>query len=205
MLANNPTPGVPAAPNPLEAALTGAVASGVIEVVTDANLAADLLIGTPARRARARRFFALCARLNIALVAPILFGVELDSALRRAVMRRQVPAGHLPALHQDADRLPVSLVTDAAALDAARQRARVIAGELAQPANYDALYAAIAEARGCPFWTADKRFANAAQQVKRQPDGTTALALPIVRYLPDFDPPPAPQPTQATPTKPSTR
>src|SRR3712207_9203819 len=37
-----------------------------------------------------------------------------------------------------------------------RARARVIAEILQQPRVYDATYAALAEARGCLFWTADK-------------------------------------------------
>jgi len=40
---------------------------------------------------------------------------------------------------------------------------------------YDATYAALAELRGCEFWTADKAF-----------DDAVKAALPFVKYLPDY-------------------
>jgi predicted nucleic acid-binding protein len=43
---------------------------------------------------------------------------------------------------------------------------------------YDAYYAALAEARGCEFWTADKAFWQA---VRRR--------LKFVKYLENFKPP----------------
>jgi len=40
---------------------------------------------------------------------------------------------------------------------------------------YDATYAALAELRGCEFWTADKTFYDAVK-----------AALTFVKYLPDY-------------------
>jgi predicted nucleic acid-binding protein len=55
------------------------------------------------------------------------------------------------------------------------KRAREIARQFNQPKIYDALYAALAELRGCEFWTADKAFYEAVN-----------AALPFVKYLPDY-------------------
>ena len=56
-----------------------------------------------------------------------------------------------------------------------RQRAREIAEQFNQPTVYDATYAALAELRGCDFWTADKLFYDAVKKV-----------LTFVKYLPDY-------------------
>ena len=56
-----------------------------------------------------------------------------------------------------------------------RQRAREIARQFNQRKVYDATYAALAELRGCEFWTADKVFYDAVK-----------AGLPFVRYLPDY-------------------
>jgi len=54
-------------------------------------------------------------------------------------------------------------------------RAREIARQFNQERIYDSLYAALAQLRGCEFWTADKLFYDA---VKSE--------LSFVRYLPDY-------------------
>ncbi|MCD6335257.1 MAG: type II toxin-antitoxin system VapC family toxin, partial [Candidatus Latescibacteria bacterium] len=56
-----------------------------------------------------------------------------------------------------------------------RQRAREIAELSNQRFVYDATYAALAELRGCEFWTADKAFYHAVKTI-----------LPFVKVLPDF-------------------
>ena len=53
--------------------------------------------------------------------------------------------------------------------------ARDIARSFNQPKIYDSLYAALAELRGCEFWTADKAFYDAVKST-----------LLYVRYLPDY-------------------
>lgn len=54
-------------------------------------------------------------------------------------------------------------------------RAREIARLFNQERIYDSLYAALAELRGCEFWTADRLFYEAVK-----------MALPFVKYLPDY-------------------
>jgi predicted nucleic acid-binding protein len=55
------------------------------------------------------------------------------------------------------------------------KRARHMARQANQPKIYDSLYAALAELRGCEFWTADKTFYDAVK-----------AALSFVKYLPDY-------------------
>ncbi len=169
------------APDPIEAAL-----AGQREAVIDASLATDFVVGQGERHQRARRFFLACDRLKVSRVAPFMFAFELDTALRQVVLRKAFPVAKLPAAYHAVDLLPVTLICDAGELDAARKRARAIAELLQQPSVYDATYAALAEARGCHFWTADKTFANAARQARRLPNGTTAPALPVVRFIGDY-------------------
>jgi predicted nucleic acid-binding protein len=56
-----------------------------------------------------------------------------------------------------------------------RQRAREIAEQFNQRAVYDATYIALAELRGCEFWTADKLIYDAVK-----------ATLSFVKYLPDY-------------------
>lgn len=171
----------PAAPDPLAVALQSAA-----RVVVDASLAIDAIAGEPARKARALRFLVICNAGGVALLVPPTFPSEADTAIRRIVARGQWPAADMPILFGALDALPLDVALDATELEAVRQRARQIAAELALVPVYDSTYAALAEARGCEFWTADEKFANAAKQVRRQPNGTTAPTLPNVRFIGDF-------------------
>ncbi len=56
-----------------------------------------------------------------------------------------------------------------------RRRARQIAEQFNQRFVYDATYTALAELRGCEFWTADKVFYD-----------TVKAVLLFVKYLPDY-------------------
>ena len=177
----SPQAKAPAAPDPLAVALQSAA-----RVVMDASLAIDAIIGDAARKARALRFLTICARRGVALIVPPTFPSEADTAVRRIIARGQMPAADMPLIFGALDSLPLDMALDATELDAVRKRARQIAAELALVPVYDSTYAALAEARGCDFWTADAKFANAAKQLRRQSDGTTAPTLPNVRFIGDF-------------------
>lgn len=155
-------------------------------IVVDASLAIDVVIGEAKRRALAMRFFAACQAANVRLIAPPLFANETDSIVRLAIHTRKLSASGGSSAYAVLDSLPVQITWDAAELNAARIRARAIAAMLQQPRVYDATYAALAEMRGCDFWTADKTFANAARQNRRLPDESTAPALPFVRFVGDY-------------------
>lgn len=171
----------PAAPDPLDVAL-----QNTARVVMDASLAIDVLLGTQPRKARALRFLNVCNARGIVLIVPPTFASETDTAVRRIVARGQLAAADLPYIFAALDSLPLDVALNATELEAVRKRARQIADELALTPVYDSTYAALAEARGCDFWTADEKFANAAKQLRRQPSGTTAPTLPNVRFIGDF-------------------
>ena len=152
----------------------------------DASLAIDVILGEPARQARAIRFLGICNARGVALIVPPTFPSEADTAVRRNVKRSQLTPAQMAATFAALDSLPLDMALDAIELETVRRRARQIADELALMPVYDSTYAALAEARGCDFWTADEKFANAAKQVKRQPNGTTAPTLPNVRWIGDF-------------------
>ncbi len=179
-MASNPT-------SPTTAPDLLAVALGnTARVVIDASLAIDAFLGEPARKARALRFFALCNAHGVALIVPPTFSSETDTAVRRIVARGQLPVAELPAIWNALDALTLDMALDAAELNIVRQRARQIAADLALTPVYDSTYAALAETRGCDFWTADEKFANAAKQPRRQPDGTLSPTVPNVRFIGDF-------------------
>jgi predicted nucleic acid-binding protein len=69
------------------------------------------------------------------------------------------------------DVAPVDIID----MPGVRQRAREIAELFHQRFVYDATYAALAELRGCEFWTADKKFYDVVK-----------MALIFVKYLPDY-------------------
>ena len=166
----------------MEAALTGHR-----EAVIDASLVADAIIGEPARQALAVRFIALCDTLGVRLIAPQGFPGEADTAMFQAIARGRFDASQLSFLLAALDTLAVDVASDVSEAQAVQMRAREIAVTLNQPGVYDATYAALAERRGCDFWTADKRFANAAHQQRRAPDGTLGPALPFVRFIGAFN------------------
>ena len=171
----------PVAPDPLAVALQSAA-----RVVVDASLAIDAIAGEAARKARALRFVVICNARGVVMIVPPTFPSEADTAIRRIIARGQMPAAELPLLFAALDLLPLDMALDATELETVRGRARQIAAELALVPVYDATYAALAEARGCDFWTADEKFANAAKQLRLQPNGTMAPTLPNVRWIGDF-------------------
>jgi predicted nucleic acid-binding protein len=109
--------------------------------------------------------------VGVTLIAPPLFEMETDSIIQtRVADGRTTPhvADQTLAL---LDTAPIVIVTH----PRLRQRAREIARRFNQRTAYDATYAALAELRGCEFWTADKAFYD---DVK--------AGLPFVKYLADY-------------------
>lgn len=111
---------------------------------------------------------------EVSLIAPAFFMAEVDSILRQKVVsRKDLTLEQAQLSWEQLQEIPVELV-DMASL---RRRAWDISIELQQAHVYDAVYLALAEARGCEFWTADQRLFNAAQN-----------RLPFVKSLRDFNP-----------------
>ncbi len=141
------------------------------ELCVDANVAIKWFIKGEAFRRKALKLLRESVAAGITLIAPPLFEMETDSIIQtRVVDRRTTPdvADKTLAL---LDSAPIVIV----AHPRMRQRAREIARQFNQRKVYDATYAALAELRGCEFWTADKAFYDAVK-----------AALPFVKYLPDY-------------------
>jgi predicted nucleic acid-binding protein len=104
------------------------------------------------------------------LAVPSTFLVEFMSVLRKAVARRRY-------LQQEADEIlkvlrainPTIIEPTTTTLDRAWQ----LSIQLGQSDVFDSLGYALAEEIGAEFWTADRRFTNAAE----------AAGLPAVRYV----------------------
>ncbi len=98
-------------------------------------------------------------RHGVTVIAPLLWGYEVTSVIRKNTFRKLLAPedeeGALDALL----RLPVELRQPADL----HQRAWTLAHRFNRPAAYDAHYLALAEMAGCPFWTSDERLFNAVQ------------------------------------------
>lgn len=141
------------------------------ECCIDANIAVKWFIKGEAFRRKALKFLRESQAAGITLIAPPLFEMETDSVIQtRVVDGRTTPAVADKTLAL-LDTAPVVTVTD----PRLRQRAREIARQFHQRKVYDATYAALAELRGCEFWTADKVFYHAVKAV-----------LSFMKYLPHY-------------------
>lgn len=122
-------------------------------------------------RAQARQIIADCSATESHLIAPPFYTSEVDSVIRHRVFVGRLTGEEARKAYRSIDRVEVSIY-DPADL---RQRARQIAERFNRPRVYDSTYAALAEIRGCEFWTADHAFYSA---VKND--------LTFVKYLADY-------------------
>jgi predicted nucleic acid-binding protein len=142
-------------------------------VVIDANLAVRFAVKGEPHRRKVRRFLTDCATAGVTLLVPPLYESEADSALRRRVYRGKMTPAAGTTAQTILNALPVQVLYD----PHVRARAREIAEQFHQERVYDSTYAALAERRGCEFWTADQEFHAAVK-------GT----LPFVHYVGDYTP-----------------
>ena len=137
----------------------------------DASIGIKWVVKGEPYRHKAQKFLKDSLASGIVFIAPPLFEYETES-----VMQTKVVQGL--ATRDDADFALQALTATGVQIvghpDMVR-RAREIARQFNQPKIYDAIYAALAELRGCEFWTADKAFYDAVK-----------AALPFVKYLPDY-------------------
>jgi predicted nucleic acid-binding protein len=105
------------------------------------------------------------------LIAPVLFEMETDGVIQTRVVEGRTTPDVADKTLALLDSAPVTIVTH----HRLRHRAREIARQFQQRKVYDATYAALAELRGCEFWTADKVFHDAVKST-----------LTFVKYLPDY-------------------
>jgi predicted nucleic acid-binding protein len=143
----------------------------MLERCVDANIAVKWFIKGEAFRHKALKLLRESIKASITLIAPPLFESETDSVVQTRLFERRTTQNVADQTFALLDNAPVVIVIH----PNLRQRAREIARQFNQRKVYDATYAALAEIRGCEFWTADKMFYNAVK-----------AALPFVKYLPDY-------------------
>jgi predicted nucleic acid-binding protein len=142
----------------------------VTERCVDASVAVKWAVKGEPFRAKARALLRDAGISTIELIAPACFTSEVDSAVRKKMFDGKMTLTEARRAYNILDAAPVEIID----MPGVRQRAREIAEQFDQRFVYDATYAALAELRGCDFWTADKRFYDAVKG-----------ALPFVKYLPD--------------------
>ena len=137
----------------------------------DASIIVKLALKGEPHRVTTRRLVRESTATGIELIAPPLFESEVDTVIRKRVVAGKLNLQDAHRAYNILDRAPVQIVTH----PNVRQRARDIAEQFNLSSVYDATYAALAELRGCEFWTADKVFYD-----------TVKAVLTFVKYLPDY-------------------
>lgn len=137
----------------------------------DASVIVKLTLKGESHRVTSRRLVRESTAGGIELIAPPLFESEVDTVIRKRVVAGKLSLEDAHKAYSILDRAPVHIVT----YPDLRQRARDITERFNLPTVYDATYAALAELRGCEFWTADKVFYD-----------TVKAVLTFVKYLPDY-------------------
>ncbi|MDQ1328588.1 MAG: hypothetical protein QG641_1873 [Candidatus Poribacteria bacterium] len=141
------------------------------EQVIDASIAIKWLIDDEPFCDNARKLLFNAKQAGLMLIAPPILVYEVESVLQFR-LRRSLAS--LSAVDESLDTfydISVKILTHPDMVIYARKIAR----SFQQNRIYDSLYAALAELRGCEFWTADKVFFNA-----------VSLELQFVKYLPDY-------------------
>ncbi len=121
-------------------------------VCVDAGLVIKLVTAEE-DSALAEQLFAQWKAHHTEMIAPAFAAAEVDSVLRQKVVRGELTQPAADAAFQLARRLPITFDGDTDY----RERAWEIAKQFQFSQAYDAAYLALAEQRGCEFWTADKK------------------------------------------------
>lgn len=129
------------------------------EVCVDASVAVKVVVAERDSD-KADALFNEWASSGQQLIAPAFFAVETDSILRQKVaLRKELTPEQAQVAFAKLQTLPIQQM----AVLGQRQRAWEVATAYGFATVYDATYLALAELRGCEFWTADERLF---QQVK---------------------------------------
>jgi predicted nucleic acid-binding protein len=141
------------------------------ERCVDASVIVKLALESEAHVTTARRLVRESVAAGFRLIAPPIFPAEVDSVIRRCVYTGRLKAEDASLAYRVLDRAPVEVVSHRDL----RRLARELADRFNQRTVYDATYAALAELRGCEFWTADKAFCE-----------SIGAGLPFVRFIGDY-------------------
>ena len=141
------------------------------QVCVDANLVV-MWLAPEEGRDKAVALLDECLKQEVSIIAPDCMFAEVGTALRRKVHRR--------VMDEEDGRFAISMLSrlaiDIVPVLSLCSEAWRIAAEHNLSTLYDAYYMALAQARGCDFWTADQRFLNSLPK------------LAYVRDIRDFSP-----------------
>jgi len=141
------------------------------ESCVDASVAVKWVLSNESWRKKARQFLVDSATANVSLIAPPLFEYETESVIQACLWSGALSPTEADTALARLANVGVQIVSHPDMVS----RAREIARQNHQERIYDSLYAALAELRGCDFWTADRAFYDAVRP-----------ALPFVHYLADY-------------------
>ena len=141
------------------------------EQVIDASVAIKWVVKGEPFRDKARQLLYDARSKGIKLIGPPLLEYEVESVLQHRLYSGRATIAAVDASLAAFYAVGVRIVTHPDMVC----RAREIARRFNQGRIYDSLYAALAELRGCEFWTADKAFYEAVRS-----------GLSFVKYLPDY-------------------
>jgi predicted nucleic acid-binding protein len=141
------------------------------EQVIDASVAIKWVVKGEPFRNLARQLLRDAHLKGIQLIGPLLLEYEVESNLQRSLYYHRASTAAVNAALAAFYAVRIQIVTHPNLV----RHAREIARQFNQERIYDSIYAALAEQRGCEFWTADKVFYDAVKQ-----------DLTLVKYLPDY-------------------
>ena len=124
-----------------------------------------------AHRNKARALLRDAWSNGIYLIGPPLLEYEVESTLQHRLYHQRANVSTVDSSLRSFYTIGVEIIDDSRVT----KHAREIARRFGQERIYDSIYAALAELRGCEFWTAAKRFYDAAQ-----------ASLSFVHCLPDY-------------------
>jgi len=131
----------------------------VTTIVVDANIGLALVVPL-AYSDRVQDLFRRWQEGAVRFAVPALWGYEVDSGLRKAVVSGVLTEAEADAAVQnlwalDIQEIPATTDSHRQSLDWAKR--------LNQTVAYDAQYLVVAEQLNAPLWTADRRLAQAAR------------------------------------------
>ncbi len=141
------------------------------QVCVDAGVLLKLVVDE-ADSHLAERLWQRFAKSDLRPIAPPLLPFEITAVLRKNVYRGLLS----PDLGYRALEKAFAFGVEIVSFDGLHRRAWELAQRFDQPSAYDSHYLALAEERGCTFWTADGRLHRAVSE-----------ALPWVRHLSELE------------------